>query len=72
MILLGWDLFLAFNLMRVLKAGDICQKGVGSLLAGETEVIESGASLHKFPPLLAMGQTFILSEDIHPEHVCSN
>lgn len=58
--------------MRVLKAGDICQKGAGSLLVGETEMIESGASLHKLSPLYFMGQTFILWEDIHPEHVCSD
>lgn len=58
--------------MRVLKAGDICQKRVGSLVVGKTEMTESGTSLHKFPPLSFMDQTFILWEDIHPECVCSD
>ena len=36
--------------LGVLKAGDICQTETNSLLEGETETIESGASLHKVPP----------------------
>lgn len=33
---------------------------------------ESGASLHKVPPLPFLGQTFIPWEDIYSEHVGSD